>query len=229
MSSAPGPVALSNLQVKLGYQFEDPQLLVLALTHRSAGKRNNERLEFLGDSLVNHIVATQLYDRFPEASEGQLTRLRSKLVRGSFLAGIGRDFELPDCLVLGVGERKSGGRNKEGVLVDAVEAIAGAVLLDAGEQRATTVVGAWFRGFMDSLQPVEDKDSKTQLQEWQQGRAAGLPSYEVLAVTGPDHQQEFQVACRADGLTRECIGRGSSKRHAEQQAAALALAALRDE
>ena len=120
-------------------------------------------------------------------------------------------------------------RGIEKAVAAAVEAIAGAVLLDAGEQRATTVVGAWFRGFMDSLQPVEDKDSKTQLQEWQQGRAAGLPSYEVLAVTGPDHQQEFQVACRADGLTRECIGRGSSKRHAEQQAAALALAALRDE
>ena len=130
MSPPSGSFALANLQGKLGYQFNDQQLLTLALTHRSAGKRNNERLEFLGDSLVNHAVALQLYDRFPEASEGQLTRLRSRLVRGSFLAGIGRDFDLADCLVLGAGERKSGGRNKESVLADAVEAIAGAVLLD---------------------------------------------------------------------------------------------------
>ena len=229
MSPPSGSVALANLQGKLGYQFNDQQLLALALTHRSAGKCNNERLEFLGDSLVNHVVALQLYHRFPEASEGQLTRVRSRLVRGSFLAGIGRDFDLADCLVLGAGERKSGGRNKESVLADAVEAIAGAVLLDAGEQRAMNVVAAWFAEALDSLQPVDDKDSKTLLQEWQQARNAGLPRYEVVTVTGPDHQQEFEVACHADGLAQPCTGRGSNRRHAEQQAAATALAALRND
>ena len=198
MSPPSGSVALANLQGKLGYQFNDQQLLALALTHRSAGKRNNERLEFLGDSLVNHVVALQLLTAFRKPRRVNSPD-SARVGSSSFLAGIGRDFDLAECLVLGAGERKSGGRNKESVLADAVEAIAGAVLLDAGEQRAMNVVAAWFAEALDSLQPVADKDSKTLLQEWQQARNAGLPRYEVVTVTGPDHQQEFEVACHAEG------------------------------
>ncbi len=229
MSLPARSLALSSLQSRIGYQFEDEQLLRLALTHRSAGRSNNERLEFLGDSLVNHVVALRLYQQFPQASEGQLTRLRSKLVRGTFLASIARSLELSDCLILGAGERKSGGRQRDGILADAVEAVAGAVLLDAGAPRAQAVVTAWFGRGLEGCQLADEKDSKTLLQEWLQARNATLPSYQMMAVSGPDHQQEFEVACHADGLAVECVGRGASRRDAEQQAAALALAVLRDE
>jgi ribonuclease-3 len=127
---------LLSLQNRLGYSFQDLQILKLALTHRSAGRTNNERLEFLGDSFVNHVIAQRLYSQFPKASEGQLTRLRSKLVRGTFLAALGEKYALGECLTLGVGERKSGGRHRASILADTVEAIAGAMLLDAGYDNA---------------------------------------------------------------------------------------------
>jgi len=216
------------LESRIGHRFEDHQLLRQALTHRSAGRDNNERLEFLGDSLVNHVVAAQLFEHFPDASEGQLTRLRSKLVRGTFLASIGRTLGLAECLVLGAGERKSGGRHRDGILADAVEAIAGAVLLDAGYVTAASVVLGWFDDGLNTIELDEEKDSKTRLQEWLQARNAALPSYELREVVGPDHAQQFEVACHAEGLGVACVGRGSSRRNAEQQAATLALAALQD-
>ncbi|MCH1491530.1 MAG: ribonuclease III [Luminiphilus sp.] len=216
------------LESRIGHRFEDHHLLRQALTHRSAGRDNNERLEFLGDSLVNHVVAAQLFERFPDASEGQLTRLRSKLVRGTFLASLGRSLALAECLVLGAGERKSGGRHRDGILADTVEAVAGAVLLDAGYMTAASVVLAWFDEGLNTVELDDEKDSKTRLQEWLQARNAALPSYELREVLGPDHAQQFEVACHAEGLGSACVGRGSSRRHAEQEAATLALAALQD-
>jgi ribonuclease-3 len=217
---------LLSLQNRLGYSFQDLQILKLALTHRSAGRTNNERLEFLGDSFVNHVIAQRLYLQFPKASEGQLTRLRSKLVRGTFLAALGEKYALGECLTLGVGERKSGGRHRASILADTVEAIAGAMLLDAGYDNAAPVILHWFADALGELQVDGDKDSKTLLQEWLQARNLPLPSYDLVSVEGPDHAQEFEVVCLINGQKNAFSGRGSSRRNAEQQAASVAIGEL---
>jgi ribonuclease-3 len=217
---------LLSLQNRLGYSFQDLQILKLALTHRSAGRSNNERLEFLGDSFVNHVIAQRLYVQFPKASEGQLTRLRSNLVRGTFLAALGEKYALGECLTLGVGERKSGGRHRASILADTVEAIAGAMLLDAGYENAAPVILKWFADALGELQVDADKDSKTLLQEWLQARNLPLPSYDLVSVEGPDHAQEFEVACLINGQKNAFSGRGSSRRNAEQQAASVAIGEL---
>ncbi len=147
----------------------------MALTHRSAGKHNNERLEFLGDSLVNHVVAEHLYRKFTSASEGQLSRLRAKLVRGTYLAKLAVNFDLGECLVLGSGERKSGGRHRDSILADAVEAIAGAMLLDSNYATANRAVSRWFETSLDALELSDERDAKTRLQEWLQGKGYALP------------------------------------------------------
>ena len=217
---------LQQLQQRLGYTFTDAGLLTLALTHRSAGKHNNERLEFLGDSLVNHVVAEHLYRKFTSASEGQLSRLRAKLVRGTYLAKLAVNFDLGECLVLGSGERKSGGRHRDSILADAVEAIAGAMLLDSNYATANRAVSRWFETSLDALELSDERDAKTRLQEWLQGKGYALPEYALESIAGADHDQLFTVCCSVAPLSEVVQGIGKSRRAAEQAAATRVLEAL---
>ncbi len=217
---------LKQLEARLGYTFTQAALLEQALTHRSAGKPNNERLEFLGDSLVNHVIADHLYRKFHDAAEGQLSRLRAKLVRGSYLAKLAGDFKLGECLVLGSGERKSGGRHRDSILADAVEAIAGAILLDSDYAVTHRVVSGWFESSLNALELGDERDAKTRLQEWLQGRGHPLPEYALDTVTGADHDQHFTVMCSVEPLASVVQGSGRSRRAAEQVAAKRVLEAL---
>lgn len=226
MTSGRDRIRREQLEARLGYTFSDAALLQLALTHRSAGKHNNERLEFLGDSLVNHVVAQALYQKFPSAREGQLSRLRAKLVRGSYLAVIAGRLQLGDVLILGTGERKSGGRHRDSILADALEAVAGAVLLDSSAETARDVVLKWFESSLSTLTLADERDAKTRLQEWLQGRGHALPQYELVSVTGADHDQRFEVTCVVAPLSSPVSGEGKSRREAEQAAAAQVLEEL---
>ena len=217
----------ARLQRTLGHEFADPQLLVTALTHRSAGGTNNERLEFLGDSIVNHIIAEALYQRFPRAREGELSRMRASLVKGDTLAALGRELGLGEYLLLGPGERKSGGFRRGSILADAVEAVAGAVLLDGGTEPCRACVLRWFGSRLDSPAVGEaGKDAKTRLQEYLQGRGNPLPEYPLLAVEGEHHAQQFTVACHVARPQLVAEGHGNSRRRAEQAAAREALQRL---
>lgn len=217
----------ARLQRALAYHFTDPQLLSLALTHRSVGGRNNERLEFLGDSILNHIIAESLYHRFPGSREGDLSRMRSSLVRGDTLARVARELDLGDYLLLGAGERKSGGHRRDSILADALEAVVGAILLDSDVEQCRRCVLALFGPRLDALGPDSaDKDAKTQLQEFLQGRGYSLPEYELLGVQGEAHKQQFLVACRLQQPRLTVEGEGSSRRRAEQAAARDALEKL---
>lgn len=218
---------IARLQQALGYEFADPDLLTMALTHRSAGGGNNERLEFLGDSVVNHVIAEALYQRFPRAREGELSRMRASLVKGETLGALGRELGLGEHLLLGPGERKSGGFRRSSILADALEAVAGAILLDGGIERCRDCLLRWFAARLDSP-AVGDagKDPKTRLQEYLQGRGQPLPSYELLGVQGDDHDRLFNVACRLAHSDLVAEGSGRSRRKAEQAAAREALARL---
>lgn len=208
------------LSKKLGYQFKEPALLKQALTHRSAKGVHNERLEFLGDSILNFVIAQVLYEMFPKSSEGELTRMRSSLVKGVTLAEIARDFKLGDHLILGPGELKSGGFKRDSILEDAIEAIVGAIFLDADINTVQKVVLNWFAQRLAIIQPgQEQKDPKSLLQEYLQGRKIALPQYDVIQITGQSHQQEFTVRCSSEKLNVEVITKGSSRRKAEQEAA----------
>ncbi|MEP5568376.1 MAG: ribonuclease III [Halioglobus sp.] len=216
-----------RLQRALGYHFADSSLLQLALTHRSVGGRNNERLEFLGDSIVNHIVAEALYAKFPDAREGDMSRMRASLVKGDTLAEVAKELDLGEHLLLGPGERKSGGKRRGSILADALEAVAGAILLDSDVAACRSCVLTWFRGRLDALTlEGADKDAKTQLQEYLQGRRRPLPEYELLGVLGDDHDQQFHVACHVAKPVLVVEGAGSSRRKAEQAAARIALERL---
>ena len=216
-----------RLQRALGYHFADSSLLQLALTHRSVGGRNNERLEFLGDSIVNHIVAEALYAKFPDAREGDMSRMRASLVKGDTLAEVAKELDLGEHLLLGPGERKSGGKRRGSILADALEAVAGAILLDSDVAACRSCVLTWFRRRLDSLTlEGADKDAKTQLQEYLQGRQRPLPEYELLGVLGDDHDQQFHVACHVAKPVLVVEGAGSSRRKAEQAAAHIALERL---
>lgn len=219
--------AVDRLQHALEYRFVDGELLRQALTHRSAGHPHNERLEFLGDAMLGLLVAEELYRRFADADEGQLTRLRASLVRKETLAAIASRLELGACLKLGEGEMKSGGFRRESILANAFEALIGALYLDAGyavcRERVLAVFGELFAGL--SLGEVV-KDAKTELQEWLQARSLPLPSYVTVKVEGESHDQRFTVECLVDGLDRPARGEGRSRRQAEQQAAAEALTHL---
>ncbi|MDP4918453.1 MAG: ribonuclease III [Haliea sp.] len=218
---------LAQLQRLLGYQFSDPALLQLALTHRSASGTNNERLEFLGDSILNHVIAEALFHRLPKAREGDLSRLRASLVKGETLAEVGRDLQLGDFLRLGLGERKSGGHQRGSIIADVLEAVTGAIMLDGGVEACRSCVLRWFAGRLRGLQPgVVGKDYKTRLQEFLQGRGAALPAYELVAVEGEDHEQQFHIECRLQAPKGCFPGTGSSRRKAEQAAAQAALEAL---
>jgi len=207
-----------------GHAFRDPALLAQALTHRSAGAPHNERLEFLGDALVGLIVAEALYLRWPRADEGSMTRARAELVRESSLARIARGLELGPRITLGPGEMKSGGHRRDSILSDALEAVVGAIYLDAGFERCREVVLPWFEPLVAAL-PAGGigKDPKTRLQEWLQARQRPLPAYELVSESGEEHARVFLVRCSLAEPALEAEGSGSSRRAAEQQAATAIL------
>jgi ribonuclease III len=212
---------------ELDYAFSDPGLLEQALTHRSASRLNNERLEFLGDAMLGASVATLLYARRPEASEGDLSRLRAALVNRRTLAAVGRRIGIDAELTLGSGELATGGAQRDSAIADAVEAVIGAVALDGGHAAADALVGRLLAGHLDALPAAEAlKDAKTRLQEWLQARSLGLPVYTVDGVTGRDHNQTFAVRCAVAAKDKVVDGRGSSRRRAEQAAAEAMLVEL---
>jgi ribonuclease III len=218
---------LDRLQREIGYRFDDIGLLNLALTHRSFGGENNERLEFLGDSILNFIIAEYLFRRFAEAREGQLSRLRARMVKGVTLAQIAREFNMGDYLRLGTGEMKSGGYRRDSILADALESVIGAVYLDSGFSKCRKLVLTWFEQRLNALNLKDTtKDSKTRLQEYLQSRQQELPRYEVVSVEGKAHAQVFNVVCSIDELSETTEGVGNSRRLAEQKAAKQALMRL---
>lgn len=201
---------------RIGYRFQDAALLTAALTHRSAGSRNNERLEFLGDGVLNFVIGEAMYRRRPDAPEGDLSRLRASLVRESTLAAIAQELELGDAVRLGAGELKSGGFRRRSILADAVEALLGAVYLDGGFDAARSVVLGLYAERLDDLPSPESlKDPKTRLQEYLQSRHMKLPRYEIMEVSGEPHRQIFHVVCRLADGDQEAEGQGCSRRGAE--------------
>lgn len=219
------PEALAR---RLGHDFAEPQLLIEALTHRSAGARHNERLEFLGDSILNCVIAAALYVQCPEAPEGDLTRLRASLVREKTLARIADEIGLPDCLRMGANERRSGVYRRASTLSDALEAVIGAIYLDAGFEHAREAVLRLYAKRLETLPDADSlKDAKTRLQEWLQGRGRPLPRYQTVTVTGAEHARHFIMRCRLADEDTAAEGEGSSRRRAEQEAAAAMLRLLR--
>ncbi|OGS99344.1 MAG: ribonuclease III [Gallionellales bacterium RIFCSPLOWO2_12_FULL_59_22] len=213
----------SALCRQLGHVFVQPQLLQRALTHRSHAPEHNERLEFLGDSVLGCVIAKYLYDNYPQLSEGELSRLRSNLVREDTLAVLAQQLDLGSQLKLGEGERKSGGFRRPSILADAMEALFGAVLLDGGFAAAEkTVLGLYVPYLAQVDAQTLGKDAKTLLQEYLQGKRIPLPNYSVVATQGQAHEQSFEVECAIPSLKISTRGKGSSRRNAEQQAAQTA-------
>lgn len=218
----------ARLEKALGYRFSQPDLLRQALTHRSHSSPHNERLEFLGDSVLNCVIAALLYQRFAALREGELSRLRASLVRQEALAEIAAGFGLGDDLRLGEGELKSGGFRRPSILADALEAVFGAIYLDGGFAAAQEAIARLYRQRVEQIDPrAEGKDAKTALQEWLQGRRLPVPHYTLLATHGEAHAQQFEVVCSIPAVDLEVTGRGGSRRAAEQEAARTALDKLR--
>lgn len=217
----------ARLSKLLDYEFTDKALLQQALTHRSAAKKHNERLEFLGDAVLGMVIADALYSRFPSVPEGKLTRMRSTLVKGDTLAEMAKEAGVGELLKLGQGELKSGGHRRSSILADAVEAILGAIYLDAGIDTVRRVILALWAKRIDRLDPNEHpKDSKTRLQEYLQSRREPLPVYDVVEISGKDHAQTFRVSCAVSQLENPVLGVGNSRRKAEQEAARETLERL---
>jgi len=219
-------VSLRQLEKQLQYHFSDPALLLQALTHRSVGASNNERLEFLGDSILNFTAAEALYQARPEADEGTLSRYRALLVKGETLAHIADELGLQAVLILGEGELKSGGHRRKSTLADSVEAIIGAVYLDSDIQQAIALVRRLLASRLQNLpEPEALKDPKTRLQEAMQQQSQSLPDYELVQVTGEAHAQQFEVSCAIviNNKKHQTQGLGTSRRRAEQAAAAIML------
>lgn len=220
-------MTLSGLAEALGHRFAEASLLQTALTHRSYGASHNERLEFLGDGLLNCVVAAALYRRFPELPEGDLSRLRANLVRQDSLVQLARTLDIGSLLRLGEGELRSGGAQRPSILADALEAIFGAIYLDGGFTAVEGTINRLYQALYDALQPgIQQKDPKTRLQEWLQARKKPLPKYVLLETTGAAHEQRFEVACELASPLLRLTGQGSSRRIAEQVAAENALKAL---
>ena len=217
-------LALQDLQKRLQHEFANPRLLAQALTHRSFSSDHNERIEFLGDSVLNLAVAGLLYEQLRNLPEGDLSRVRANLVKQDTLHQLALVLGLPDLLRLGDGEARSGGRQRPSILADAVEAVIGAVYLDAGYERADQLVRRLFKDVeVNPQMKAIGKDPKTELQEWMQGRKMGLPAYRVIATLGAAHQQTFEVECEIAGLRRTERGTGVSRRAGEQAAATAML------
>ena len=214
---------LDPLCTMLGYHFKDISLLKVALSHRSIGKNNNERLEFLGDSVIGYVIAQELYQRLAEDSEGNLSRYRSLLVKGDTLASIARQFEVGKYLKLGGGELKSGGYRRDSILADAMEAIIGAITLDSDIEQARQCILSWYKIRLDNITSLDLKDPKTRLQEYLQSRKYELPQYKVVSVNGKEHAQIFQVDCTVIELGQTISAQGKTRRAAEQKSAELML------
>jgi ribonuclease-3 len=216
-----------RLSRRLGHAFADPQLLDDALTHRSAQARHNERLEFLGDAVLGFLVAEALWRRFPQATEGELSRLRAQLVNREALAQVAQDLEIGQYLRLGTGELRSGGHARESILADAVEAVLAALYLDGGLEVVRRVVDRLLGERLAALSPeTQRKDAKTRLQEYLQARRLRLPTYEVIEATGEDHAQTFVVRCAVEALGQSTTAAGPTRRKAEQFAAERLLETL---
>ena len=216
-----------QLQERLQYTFSDQQLLVLALSHRSRGSQNNERLEFLGDAVLGLTISNFLYRRFSHASEGDLSRIRSQIVRAESLAEIARSLELGPELLLGQGEMKSGGQRRDSILGDTVEALVGAIYLDGGILSAERCILSWFSEQLNAVAlDVPVKDPKTALQEWLQGRGRALPEYQLVKTEGEDHSRLYTMSCIIDELKSAATATASSRRRAEQLVAEKILKEL---
>lgn len=220
-------MTVSRLEQALAYTFIDRTLLQLALTHRSYSSLHNERLEFLGDAILNAVIARRVYERFPRLTEGELSRLRASLVRQDSLHQLAVVLSLGDFLRLGEGEQKSGGQQRPSILADALEALFGALWLDAGFDAAGHVISRVYENMLNRLTSGQgSKDAKTRLQEYLQGARIALPQYLLANTEGEAHAQQFTVACVIDSLQIRTEGRGGSRRAAEQMAAERALDAL---
>ena len=218
------------LDKKLQFRFDDQALLARALTHRSAKGRNNERLEYLGDAILDFVISEALFRLRPQADEGDLSRLRSALVKDATLASIATELGIGEHLILGSGERKTGGHRRQSILADALEALFGAVYLDAGFDVAKSLIERIYAERLESLpDAAELRDPKTRLQEWLQARKLSLPVYELAEVSGEDHKQRFSVTCSVNELSQTTQGEAASRRSAEQQAARHMLAILSGE
>lgn len=211
----------------LDYRFDDSDLLCRALTHRSSRGRNNERLEFLGDAVLDFVISEALFEARPEAREGDLSRLRSSLVRDATLASIATELGLGEHLILGGGEKKTGGHRRESILADALEAIFAAAYLDSGIDAARAMIERVYASRFAALPDVADlRDPKTRLQEWLQARQRSLPVYQLVSVSGREHRQTFEISCSVDGEAQATQGTSTTRRKAEQQAAKRMLAQL---
>jgi len=219
---------LTALSRRIGYEFNDPSLLELAMTHKSVSNKSNyERLEFLGDSIVNFLIAAKLFDKFEGAKEGQLSRLRAKLVKGETLAMLARKMDLGGTLLLGSGELKSGGFRRDSILADAFESLIGAIYIDAGLDRCEELVLGWYEELLAEITLEHtEKDPKTRLQEYLQAQKKPLPQYTIVGIDGQAHAQIFRVICEIDGVDTGAEGVGPSRRYAEQMAAEKALELL---
>lgn len=212
---------------RLGYEFSKPELLRQALTHRSFGTPNNERLEFLGDSVLNCVIATVIYHLYTRLPEGDLSRLRAHLVKEPTLAEIARSLNLGEHLILGEGEMKSGGFRRPSILADTLEAVMGAIYLDGGFEKVVLIIEELYALLLKDLDPATlGKDPKTMLQEYLQGRRIALPRYSIVATRGEAHEQHFQVECLIPELNIRALGEGGSRRNAEQDAAKNAYQAI---
>jgi ribonuclease-3 len=215
------------LQKRLNYNFIDETLLMLALSHRSCGSNNNERLEFLGDAILGLSVTDILYRNFPKAREGELSRMRSQIVRAESLAGVAKELELGSELLLGPGEMKSGGHRRDSILGDAVEALIGAVYVDKGLAAAQDCIALWFKDLLAASSEVDSvRDAKTSLQEWLQKRGKSLPDYTLVKTGGEAHSRLFTVSCKIAAVENEISAVASSVRKAEQMVAAQLLIEL---
>jgi len=217
----------SALRERLGHVFRRPELLTQALTHRSFGAGHNERLEFIGDAVLNCVIAAALYERFPDLPEGDLSRVRANLVNRDTLARLGRSLEIGTAIRFGEGELKSGGKTRPSIIADALEAIFGATFVDAGFEAARRAIENVFADELAHLDPaVSGKDAKTRLQEWLQARRVPVPEYMVVSTSGQAHAQTFTVECRVPSFSVITTGEGPSRRAAEQQAAESAYGRL---
>lgn len=220
---------MKELQKKINYQFKDTRLLKQALMHRSVGKGNNERLEFLGDSVLGVVVSHELYKRFPDIAEGKLSRFKSYVVRGKTLELIAAKLELSNLLILGSGELKSGGYHRKSIQSDAVEAILGAIFLEAGFEVVNAVILDLFKEYIDEINPNDTlKDFKTQLQERLQKFGQTLPKYELIKMTGKDHNAKFTVNCQLKDQSIQVEQQAKSIKRAEQMCAEILLEKLND-
>ena len=217
---------LDLLEKRLDYKFNDSSLLIQALSHRSVGSPNNERLEYLGDSILGYVIATSLYQQFPKLLEGDLTRMRAALVRQKTLSMLARKLSLSEHLIMGGGELKSGGYNRDSILSDTFEAVIGAVYLDGGMSTTKQILERLYKNLLETIKPTGLKDHKTCLQEILQKRELPPPIYAIIAQSGAPHKRAFTVSCQVAGIEIAFMATGTSRKKAEQSAAHLAIDAL---